>query len=81
MYKDYDLVALLNALPEHHLRQGDVGTVAYAYKSAPNENGQLYEAEFMNAAGDTLAVFSLHEIAIQVVELQNAILHLREQAA
>jgi hypothetical protein len=57
---------------------GDVGTVTY--ESAPNENGNLYEVEFINAAGDTLAVVSLRKNAIQVVELQNVMLHLRAQA-
>ncbi|MBU1820130.1 MAG: DUF4926 domain-containing protein [Bacteroidetes bacterium] len=81
MYKETDLVALLHDLPEHHLHQGDVGTVAYVYESSPTENGHLYEVEFMNAAGDTLAVVSLREKAIQAVELHNVVLHLREQAA
>lgn len=81
MYKETDLVALLHDLPEHHLRRGDVGTVAYVYESAANENGHLNEVEFMNAAGDTLAVVSLRENAIQAVELHNVVLHLREQAA
>ena len=81
MHKETDLVALLHDLPEHNLHRGDVGTVAYIYEAAPNENGQLYEVEFMNAAGDTLAVVSLRENAIQAVELKNLVLHVREQAA
>ena len=75
------MIALLHDLPEHYLRRGDVGTVAYVNRSDPNENGHLYELEFMNAARDTLAVVSLRENEIQAVELQNVVLHLREQAA
>ena len=81
MYKETDLIALLHDIPEHHLRRGDVGTVAYVYETDPNENGRLYDVEFMNAAGNTLAVVSLRENAMQPVELQNVVLHLREQAA
>lgn len=81
MHKETDLVALLHDLPEHSLHRGDVGTVAYVYEAAPNDSGQLYEVEFMNAAGETLAVVSLRENAIKAVELQNLMLHVREQAA
>lgn len=81
MHKETDLVALLHDLPEHCLHRGDVGTVSYVYEAAPNDSGQLYEVEFMNAAGETLAVVSLRENAIKAVELQNLMLHVREQAA
>jgi len=81
MHKETDLVALLNDLPEHNLHRGNVGTVAYVYDAAPNDSGQLYEVEFMNAAGDTLAVVSLRDNAVKAVELQNLMLHLSERAA
>lgn len=81
MNKETDLVALLNDLPDYNLHRGDVGTVAYVYEATPTDSSGLYEVEFMNAAGDTLAVVTLREDEVQAVELQNVRLHLSERAA
>ncbi len=81
MHQETDLVALLKDLPDRDLHRGDVGTVAYVYDAAPGDPSPLYEVEFMNAAGDTLAVVTLREEEVKAVELQNVMLHVSERAA
>ncbi|WP_373511780.1 DUF4926 domain-containing protein [Persicitalea sp.] len=81
MHKDLDLVALLNDRPEHTLHRGDVGTVVHVYEATPTDSSGLYEVEFMNAAGDTVAVVTLREDEVKAVELQNVMLHLSDRAA
>lgn len=81
MHKETDLVALLKDLPERNLNRGDVGTVAYVYEATPTDSSPLYEVEFMNAAGDTLAVVTLRAEEVKAVELQNVMLHVSERAA
>ena len=49
-----DVVALTEDLPEHALRQGDLGTVVLVHPGAAG-----YEVEFMTLNGETLAVVSL----------------------
>jgi hypothetical protein len=73
MLNESDLVALLNDVPGHHLYRGDVGTVAYVY-----EGGGVYEVEFVNAAGETVAVVTLPAEQLSRVELENVIFHVRE---
>ena len=80
MYKETDLVALLKDLPMHNLHRGDVGTIAHVYDPVPGDTSDFYVVEFMNAAGDTLAVVSLYGKEVKAVELQNLMLHAREQA-
>jgi len=81
MHKELDLVALANDLPEYNLHRGDVGTVVHVYGAIPTDSGQLYEVEFMNVAGDTLAVATLREDEVKAVELQNVMLHFSDRAA
>lgn len=81
MHKELDLVALANDLPEYTLHRGDVGTVVHVYSAIPNDSSGLYEVEFMNAAGDTVAVVTLRENEVKAVELQNVMLHFTERAA
>ncbi|MFN8344777.1 MAG: DUF4926 domain-containing protein [Spirosomataceae bacterium] len=73
MFQETELVALLIDLPNEQLHRGDVGTVAFVY-----DGGGLYEVEFVNAAGDTLAVVTLEEATIYAVQPQNAILHVTD---
>jgi hypothetical protein len=81
MHKELDLVALTNDLQEYHLHRGDVGTVVHVYEATPTDSSGLYEVEFMNVAGDTLAVATLREDEVKAVELQNVMLHFNERAA
>jgi len=73
MYNESDLVAILKDIPDNKLVRGDVGTVAFVY-----DGGGLYEVEFVNAAGDTIAVITLEEAEICAVQLQSAILHVAD---
>lgn len=81
MHKETDLVSLLTDLPEHNLHRGDVGTVALVCDPVPGNEGDFYVVEFMNAAGDTLAVLPLRGEELKAVELQNVMLHVSERAA
>lgn len=53
MMKELQTVVLAEDLPEHGLRQGDVGTVVLVHGVAG------YEVEFITLDGETLAVTSL----------------------
>jgi hypothetical protein len=51
--KELDTVVLAEDLPEHGLKQGDIGTVVLLHGNAG------YEVEFMTLDGETIAVVSL----------------------
>ncbi len=53
MIKELDSIVLTTDLPEHHLSEGDLGTVVLVH----GEQG--YEVEFVTLEGETLAVVSL----------------------
>lgn len=61
-YKILDVVVLDHDLPEHHLRQGDLGTVVEAY-----ESGGL-DVEFVTASGRTEALVALREGDVRSVQ-------------
>jgi Domain of unknown function (DUF4926) len=61
MLKELDTVVLTADLPDHGLRQGDLGTVVLVHA----ERG--YEVEFMTLDGETLAVVSLHPAQVRPV--------------
>ncbi len=54
MIHELDRVILTADLPEHGLKNGDIGTVVLAH------DGQGYEVEFITLDGETLAVVSLY---------------------
>jgi hypothetical protein len=58
-FKVLDCVVLKRDLPEHGLRDGDVGTVVETYP-----NGGL-EVEFVTATGSTVAVVTLTEVDVR----------------
>lgn len=70
MIQELDLVALLSDRPATSLRRGDVGTVVHIYSS-----NDLYEVEFVNANGDTVAVETLNANEVIPVDLGRVILH------
>lgn len=70
MIQELDLVALFNDRPAIGLRRGDVGTVVHIYSS-----DDLYEVEFINAKGDTVAVETLNASEVKPVDLGRVILH------
>ena len=52
--KEHDSVVLGRDIPEHGLKEGDVGTVVLIHKDDAG-----YEVEFVTLGGDTVAVVSL----------------------
>lgn len=70
MIQELDLVALLSDRPTTGLRRGDVGTVVHIYCS-----NDLYEVEFINANGDTVAVETLNADEVRAVDLGRVMLH------
>ncbi len=62
MIKELDSVVLTTDLPEHGLKQGDVGTVVLIH---PNGNG--YEVEFVTLDGETVAVVSLLPMQVRPI--------------
>ena len=67
---EHDLLVLRRDLPEHGLEIGDVGVVVALHGS------EAIEAEFVNAAGETLAVVTLETSAVRPME-GSEILHVR----
>lgn len=70
MIQELDLVALLTDRPAVGLRRGDVGTIVHIYSS-----NDLYEVEFINANGDTVAVETLNADEVRAVDLGRVMLH------
>ncbi|WP_138993400.1 DUF4926 domain-containing protein [Larkinella sp. C7] len=70
MIQELDLVALLTDRPTIGLRRGDVGTVVHIYGS-----NDLFEVEFINAKGDTVAVETLSADEVRQVDLGRVMLH------
>ena len=71
MIKEFDLVALTRALPEHNLEAGDVGTVVLVHGK-----GAAYEVEFMTLGGDTVAVLTVDAADVRPVD-EREIVHAR----
>ena len=55
MIQELNSVVLTADLPEHGLKQGDIGTVVLTHRG-----GEGYEVEFVTLDGETLAVVTLH---------------------
>ncbi|MBI1928015.1 DUF4926 domain-containing protein [Candidatus Poribacteria bacterium] len=54
MIQELESIVLTEDLPEHGLKQGDIGTVVLVHRG-----GEGYEAEFVTLDGETVAVLSL----------------------
>jgi hypothetical protein len=66
--KEYDVVRLLRALPEHNLPAGSTGAVVMDYTE--HSTGDLppaYEVEFTDSDGVTLALVTVSEDDLEVV--------------
>jgi hypothetical protein len=72
MIEDFAQVVLTNAIPEHNLQAGDIGTVVMVH-----QQGRGYTVEFMTGAGDTIAVVTLDADQIRALGA-NEIPHVRE---
>lgn len=70
-----DAVVLTHDIPEHGLKQGDVGAVVHCY-----EGNGTFEVEFVTAEGKTVAVLTLKESDLRPME-GSEILHARQMAS
>ena len=55
MFKEHERAILTEALPDHGLEAGDVGTVVLVHKEGPE-----YEVEFVALNGETFAVVTVY---------------------
>lgn len=63
MLEEYEVVKLIEDIPKENLKKGCRGTVLIVY---PNITSiQHYEVEFMNDAGNSLAVLTLPETILE----------------
>lgn len=60
-FKELDTVVLCRNLPEHGLREGDLGAVVHVYEP------DSLEVEFVTASGRTEALLTLRESDLRVV--------------
>lgn len=60
--KEHDIVVLMEDLPDHGLRAGDLGTVVLVHG---DEEG--YEVEFATLAGETMAVVALDPRQVRAI--------------
>ena len=75
MIKEMDTVVLSRDIPEHGLKQGDIGAVVHLYRE-----GETFEIEFITGRGDTVAVITLETRDIRLMQGRE-ILHVRELQA
>ena len=75
MIKELDTVVLSRDLPDHGLKQGDIGAVVHCYK-----DGDAFEVEFITGHGQTVAVVTLYIKDVRLME-DEEILHVRKLQA
>jgi hypothetical protein len=69
--REFDSVVLIRDLPEHEVRAGDVGVIVYTHEGAV-----VFEVEFSNVRGDTVAVATIDAEDIRLPS-ENEIVHVR----
>ena len=74
MIRELETMVLLQDVPQHGLKSGDVGAVVHSYG-----DGKAFEVEFVTAEGKTLALLTLTESDVRPVR-GSEILHVRELA-
>lgn len=62
-YKLFEEIVLTKDIPERQLKKGDVATVVEHHPCSDGEDG--YSLELFNALGDTIAVITVSESAIE----------------
>ncbi len=72
MIHELDTVVLTHDIPEHNLKEGDLGTVVHCYGDS-----KAFEVEFVTASGKTIGVLTLTEADVRSVR-SGEILHVRE---
>ncbi len=78
MISELDTVVLLHDIEEHGLTGGDIGAVVHSYDD--DDDGSVFEVEFVTAGGSTIALLTLKEDEIRPM-LAKEILHARELVA
>jgi hypothetical protein len=74
MIRELDTVVLRHDVPEHGLKEGDVGAVVHVYRER-----SAWEVEFVTADGATVAVLTLGAGEIRAMR-EGEILHVRSLA-
>jgi Domain of unknown function (DUF4926) len=62
MIQELETVALARDLPEHGLKTGDLCAVVHAYA-----DGEAFEVEFVDLAGETLALITVNRDDVRPV--------------
>ncbi len=74
IFKEFQQVALAKDIPENNLRRGDLATIVEIH---PANGGEVaYSIEIFNALGETIAVTTVPESALEELTA-NEILHVR----
>lgn len=76
-YKLFEEVVLKQDIPEKKLKKGDLATVVEHHPASQGEDG--YSLEVFNVLGDTIAVITVEESAIESL-MENEIFSVRELA-
>lgn len=74
MMRELDTVVLMRDFEEYCLKEGDIGTVVHCYS-----DGEAFEVEFVSADGRTLAVITLTNVDIRLMDSKE-ILHVRKMS-
>lgn len=72
MLQELDRVVLLEALTEHGLEAGDIGTIVMVH-----QGGKGYTVEFLTLNGETFAVATLSRTQVRAIQ-KNDIAHARQ---
>jgi hypothetical protein len=75
MIRELDTVILSRDLPEHGLKQGDIGAIVHSYKE-----GEAFEVEFIAGHGHTVALATLKRQDVRPME-DKKMLHVRKLEA
>jgi hypothetical protein len=67
--REYDVVVLLNDMPEQGLRAGDIGTIVGDYSDS------AAEVEFMTREGVTIAVLTLNKDQLRKADQVDLLRH------
>jgi hypothetical protein len=78
-YQPFTRIALAVDLPKHRLRAGDVGTIVESHAGLPGQEPG-YTLEIFNALGKTIAVPTVRESQIELLD-GGEVLHVRRLEA
>ncbi len=64
-FKLFDVIALIEDIPEHHLRRGQVGTIVEIF-----EGGKAFEVEFSDQTGRTYESIGIEPSKMMVLQYE-----------